>query len=168
MNGAHVVQQILLGIWMNAPVWVWPLLVGLILLGLAASRPRRSPVFLNLAIPLLGLLSLNSIASLPRADIAFAFGVAGYAAGAVWAYGRQGRLITGVEGRYVLLRGEWITLACVMVIFWSNFAAGVVQSVAAQAYEGAVFSALFTICVAGAAGVFLGRSVRTYQEWRRA
>ena len=49
----------------GAPVWVWPLLVGLIVVGVRAMRDREAPLWLIYTLPLMGVLSLNAVRGLP-------------------------------------------------------------------------------------------------------
>jgi hypothetical protein len=65
----------------GAPVWVWPLCVVLVLVGLRARRERLAPAGLIYALPLLGLMAVRSVMALPAAGaIWLVFGLA-YALG---------------------------------------------------------------------------------------
>lgn len=48
----------------SIPIWVFPLFLLLLILGLRASKTRRVPIAVIYALPLLGILTLNNIVSL--------------------------------------------------------------------------------------------------------
>jgi len=52
-------------IFTGAPIWVWPFLVVLIIIGMRARRDRKASAFLIYAMPLLGILALRSTNALP-------------------------------------------------------------------------------------------------------
>ncbi len=147
----------------GAPVWVWPLLLLLILVGLRARQARSVPVVLIYLLPLLGLLALRSTAALPADNwIWLVFG-GGYAAG-VWAgHHLQARWVRAREGARVRLAGENLTLVVMMVIFWANFAGGVLREVAPAVYGMAAFQVILVLLVAASAGSFAGRALRVWR-----
>ena len=160
------IVEIAAGIWENAPVWVWPLLLLLLALGLLSTRTRRSPIALMVLLPLLGLLSVNAILGLPQASFALLPAFGGYALGTVWAFRRQKRWILGFERGFVRLRGEWLTLITLMLVFWSNFTAGVAEAIGGDIYQSPLFSVLFALIIASVSGTFLGRTARVVWAWR--
>lgn len=143
----------------GAPLWVWPLLALLVFTGLRARQERMAPVLLIYLMPLLGLLALRSVAGLPAGGwVWLVFGVF-YCAG-VWAgQALQARWILERRGRMVRLAGENLTLVVVMVVFWANYASGVLMTFAPEVLGNNVFQACFTVLVALATGSFAGRAL---------
>lgn len=79
-------SEIFPGIWRNAPVRVWPLLAGLVFIGLNAMRTRRSSAIPCLLLPLPGLLAANSISGLVHVPGNWPGFASGYLAGAALAF----------------------------------------------------------------------------------
>lgn len=151
-------SQWITGIATGAPIWVWPLLIVLILVGIRSSRDRTTSAYLYYGLPLLGIMSLGSIFGQPNAVVAwFSFGV-GYFLGMVLAYTWQSNWLIEKSGVRLTLKGEWFTLAMMMVIFWSNFVNGVLLAVAPTLQTNPIFTAIYTLCIGFAAGSFLGRA----------
>lgn len=148
------------GILGGAPVWVWPLLVLLLFLGYKASKPRQTSVILFYFLPFLGLISINNVTRLPFQTMAWTcFGI-GYVAGAVGAYALQNKWLLGKQGRIISLSGEWFTMLVLMVIFWMNFASGMMKAISPGIYSTQEFIALFALLVGAASGSFLGRALK--------
>ncbi len=57
-------SDILIGIWQNAPVWVWPLFFVLLAIGLIAMKTRNSSIIPYFFYPLFDLTAGNDIAGL--------------------------------------------------------------------------------------------------------
>lgn len=148
------------GILSGAPIWVWPLLIVLLFIGYKASKPRQTSVILFYYLPLLGLISINSVTSLPFQKVAWiCFGI-GYVAGAAGAYTLQNKWLLGKQDKTILLSGEWFTMLVLMVIFWMNFTGGMVEAVSPGVYSTQGFIALFALLVGAASGSFLGRALK--------
>jgi ACR3 family arsenite efflux pump ArsB len=62
----------------------------------------------------------------------------------------------------VQLAGEGLTLCVMMLMFWANFAGGVLQTVAPQIYGSSLFHVIFVAVLATASGSFAGRAVRVW------
>jgi hypothetical protein len=145
----------------NAPIWVWPLFLLLLVIGLRASRPRKAPLLLILALPLLGVLSLRTLGGLPAPVWGWAVWIGALIIGGVIGARLQSRWLIAREGRWVSLRGEWLTLTAMMLLFWSNFATGVLQAVAPGVLAAPVFVAALACVLGLCAGSFLGRAIHT-------
>lgn len=142
----------------NAPIWIWPLLVLLVLIGLRASRDRAAPIWLLCILPFLGLLSLNAVNGLsPIANVWLVFAVS-YGIGAGLGYRFQRGIIISKTSSHVHLRGEWLTLLVLMVIFWMNFVGGFLNAVFPSVYASTVFHMMFAAIAGLAAGSFMGRA----------
>ncbi|MCF6320560.1 MAG: hypothetical protein L3J32_02185 [Rhizobiaceae bacterium] len=150
---------------MGPPVWVWPLLAGLLILGLRASKTRRVPIILIYLLPLLGLISINAVVGLERQLIAWIVYFAAYGIGVFAGFAKQAKWLLAKESGRVRLAGEWITLSAMMTIFWVNFIVGTVGAVNPQLLSNAGFIAVSVGLIACASGSFLGRALRVY--WTR-
>ena len=150
-------------IFTEAPIWVWPLLLLLVFVGLRARKKRSVPVVLIYALPLMGVMALRSVFALSAPTAVWAVFALAYGAGAVAGYRLQVRWILGRVGRRVKLSGEYLTLTVMMVIFWANFVGGVLGAVAPDLYQTLIFQGVFAAIVAAASGSFLGRSLRVWR-----
>lgn len=148
----------------NTPVWALPLFFVLLALGLRASRRRQVPVLLLYALPLLGLLTLNNIASLSQGPWIWLVALAIYALGGALGRRLQTGWIIARHGARVDVAGEWITLTAMMVLYCAGFVLGVLRVVAPEAPGHPAFAVAFTAIVCLASGQFLGRAIATYQS----
>ena len=151
------------GIFQNAPIWVWPLLLVLIGVGVMSSRERSTKSWVLYVLPVLGILAINAVARLPAQNwIWGVFGLA-YLCGAYGGFRFQQRIVLDKSAGSVRLAGEWLTLLVLMVIFSMNFAAGMTADVSPDLYGSPNFHIVFA-CVEGlASGSFLGRALWVYR-----
>ncbi|WP_456386579.1 hypothetical protein [Profundibacter sp.] len=150
------------GILTGAPIWVWPLLAVLIALGVLASKTRTRPCLPIYLYWLLGFLSLNAVNSLAPAPVIWvAFGAA-YVLGAGLGYQFQGRIIINKSTGRITLKGEWLSMVVLMVIFWMNFVGGVINAVSPDIYASSTYHAVFAMVAGIAAGTFIGRALRVF------
>lgn len=147
----------------GAPVWVWPLLAVLLIVGMRARHMRTVPAGLVYALPLLGIMALRSVAALPAGGWIWAIFALAYGAGAWGGYLLQRGWILGHEDGRVRLAGEWLTLTVMMVIFWANFAGGFLRAVTPAVYGGAIFMIVFAGLLAACGGSFAGRALRVWR-----
>ena len=155
------------GVWENAPIWVWSLLVVLIVIGVMASRDRRSSAIPYFFLPLLGLLSLGSIRDLgfmPFNWVSFALF---YTLGAIWGHWLQDRLVLGKNGMRLNLAGEWWTLLVLMLIYFSNFMRGMMSVVSPETLDSLIYTLVFAAVIGAASGSFLGRGLAILRMGRR-
>ena len=132
----------------QAPLWVWPLLALLIVAGLRALRDRRAPIWLTYAMPAFVLLALRTLGTLePGISAWVIFGVVWGIAGLL-GYRIARRWVLYREGSRVHLRGEVVTLVALMVIFWANFAAGVLDATAPEVLHSSFGLGLFAAVLA--------------------
>ncbi|MGC1505133.1 MAG: hypothetical protein WA782_13475 [Sulfitobacter sp.] len=148
----------------GAPIWVWPLLALLIFVGLRARQERTAPALLIYLLPLLGLLALRSVAALPAGVWVWLVFVLFYGLGACAGHHLQSRWLLDREGRMVQLAGENLTLLVMMIVFWANFAGGVLLAVAPDVYDNSMFQAGFAAILALSAGTFAGRAFRVWRH----
>lgn len=146
----------------GAPIWVWPLLALLVFAGLRARQDRTAPVALVYGLPALGFLGVRSTAALSAEGWIWLLFAVCYVFGCWGGYQLQRRWVLGREGRVVHLAGESLTLCVMMLMFWANFAGGVLQTVAPQIYGSSLFYVIFVAVLASASGSFAGRAVRVW------
>jgi len=147
----------------GAPIWVWPLLASLLFLGLRSSRTRMVPAGLVYAMPILGLLSLHGLAGLhPAPQIWLTFALA-YLTGCATGLSLGRSWIIGRDGNRLHIKGEWLTLAQVLVIFLLNFITGYLRAVAPAVLIGFAFPAGFALIAGLSAGLFAGRALAAWQ-----
>lgn len=144
----------------RTPVWVWPLLIGLVFLGLRSTKDRVGPIWLYYAIPLIGLMGLRTIFSLPQGPVVWIGFAMAFLIGATVGYRLQVKWIIEKLAQTVRVRGEWFTFAMIMVLFLSNFVLGVTRGVSPLTVSNPVFLALFVTVIGFASGSFTGRSLR--------
>lgn len=144
----------------NVPVWVWPLFIVLIFLGLRASKDRSVPLFIMYLLPLMGLISINTLVGLPSQIIVWSVYVAGFCLGATMGFQMQGRWIISYLDRKLRVRGEWLTLTVMMIIFSASFVNGILSVVAPTIVDNVVFIAIFVGVLSAATGFFTGRAAR--------
>jgi hypothetical protein len=147
----------------GAPIWVWPLLAVLVIVGMRARHERTVPVVLLYGLPALGILALRSTAVLPAGAAIWCIFVLAYAAGIWGGYALQKRWLLGRKGKRAQLAGEGLTLLVMMVIFWANFVGGVLQAVAPEVYTNTIFHIVFVALIAVGGGSFSGRALRVWK-----
>ncbi|MCX7560550.1 hypothetical protein OS190_13315 [Sulfitobacter sp. F26204] len=149
-----------LAIIFGTPIWVWPLLAFLIGYGIRASRDRDTSVWPVYLVPLLGLITLKTIITAPGGQSVWIAYVAAYALAAVAGFGLQRRWLVEKHDRRVTLKGEWLTFAVVMILFWSNFAYGVTRAIAPDVITQVSNQVVYAVVVAFASGSLLGRALQ--------
>lgn len=145
----------------NVPVWVWPLLIGLLAVSLRATRTRTAPLLLVYCLPLLGLLSLQTILSLNALTIAITSFAIAYVLGAWIGHAKQACYITEKSSRSVTAKGEWMTLITVMGLFSLNFIHGAVSGMTPETTITALYAAALSGIAGLISGTFIGRAIRT-------
>lgn len=142
------------------PLWVWPLLAGLTLLGLRATRDRRAPVILIYALPFLGLMSLSRALGLPASEAALTALLLAFLIGAGLGWWAQPRWTIARDTRHVTLRGEWVTLPTLLGLFAINFGMGMAQGMAPAIVADPVTAAAFGALAGLLSGSLAGRALR--------
>ena len=147
----------------ETPVWVWPLFILLVVLGLRARHERMVPIALFYTLPLLGLSALNAVSGLSAGTAIWAVFAAAYGVGAYGGYLVQRHWVLGRVGTKVRLSGESLTLTMMMLVFGANFVGGFLEAVAPQVYAGTLFQGIFAAVVAVSSGSFAGRALRVWR-----
>jgi hypothetical protein len=153
-------MQIINGILSGAPIWVWPLLIAMIFIGYKSTKDRTVSIILFYCLPFLGFITLNSIFSLPLQSVAWGAFAVGYLLGAIIAFRLQELWLVKKKDNRVSVKGEWLTMGVLMVIFWANFVGGAMQATRYDAYASIPFVAIFALFIGAASGTFLGRCIR--------
>lgn len=154
----------LLSILKGAPLWVWPLLALLIYFGLKATRQRTSFTLPIYFLPLLAIISVNAVNSLPASNYVWLAFAITYSIGAWIGFGFQKTIVLEKSGNKAVLAGEWVTFTVLMIIFWMNFFGGVTKALSPSIYGSTIFHAIFAAVAAFAAGLFLGRAIRVFKH----
>jgi hypothetical protein len=145
----------------NTPIWVWPLLAGLVWYGLRASGLRTTSALAVYCLPLLGLISLREVMAAGGQamllwSVAWIFGLA-------IGYVMQKRWLLEKDGLRVTLQGEWFTMGVLMTIFWLNYSTSVLRVIAPEIYAGPVWQLVFPIVIGLASGSFGGRALMVWR-----
>ena len=141
-----------------APPWVWPLLLLLLYIGWRASRPRETSLLFFYLMPLLGLISVNTLVRLPQASVALPAFAACWAIGAAAGHALQPRWLIAKRDGTVRLAGEWLTMSAILTIFCANFANGAVAALAPELARAPLYLLAFAGLTGLSSGSFLGRA----------
>lgn len=129
----------------GAPVWVWPLLIALIALGVSRRRDREMAVWRLLLLPaiLAGLSVFMAVSSqLTGSGLAAALAAAMAGAFAGWWSLRKAPAML-LDRNRVRVKGEVVSLIAILVIFVARFASGAVSTTHPELAQTPVISALF-------------------------
>lgn len=147
-----------LSILTQIPLWVFPVFLGLLVIGARASHERSAPVLLIHALPLIGLLTLHRAQEMGEAAVAAL--ALGWLAGAALGWALQPRWTIARDARRVRLRGEWVTLASVMILFFSSFALGMAEGIAPGSTASNGLALAFGLGAGAVSGSLAGRALR--------
>lgn len=153
-------SEIFIGIWQNAPIWVWPLFVLLLAIGLLAMRTRESSIIPYFFYPLFGLTAVNALVSLGHVTTSWIVFACCYVVGAMIAFRWQDGLILEKQGWNMRLQGDKITILVLMLIFFSNFVNGVVEATSPKLSDTLLYTAIIAGVIGLCSGSFTGRAVR--------
>lgn len=148
----------------QAPFWIWPLLAVLVSVGLRAMRDRRVPTWMIYTLPVLVVLALHSVAGVEPGVPGWAVFALVWAGSAFVGYRLAHHWVIERVNRHVRLRAEVLTLVALMVIFWANFAAGVLEAVAPAILHSVIGIGVFAGLLAAASGQFAGRALWTVRR----
>lgn len=85
-----------------------------------------------------------------------------YVLGAGLGYQFQRRIIIGKSAGRITLKGEWLSMAVLMMIFWMNFVGGVINAISPDIYASTAYHCVFAAVAGMAAGSFIGRALRVF------
>jgi len=149
---------------LKAPIWVWPLLAVLILLGVRSARPRtlsRAAVFVWPVIMI--TLSVNGVVSTYGANAAaweswLCGFVAGIAIGGIFGPG-AGAVRYNAQTRRFDVPGSWMPLVLMLMLFCTRFAIGVANARFPQIVGTPGFLATVGLALGTCSGAFAARSI---------
>ena len=152
----------LMAILQHTPVWVYVLFVALLGLGWMQSRDRVVPYFKAYVLPcMMVVFSMYGVAS------AFGMGIGVIA----WSIGMMIVMALGIriktfynaiyieERNAFAIKGSWLWLALMMVIFWLKFAVGVVLARELKFVSEPWFILGISLCYGLLSGIFLVRVI---------
>ncbi|KPD13074.1 hypothetical protein AN476_07145 [Phaeobacter sp. 11ANDIMAR09] len=158
----NAMAELTLGILTGAPIGVWPLLALLIALGLLCSRDRQISLLSQIPVPLIALINLPSLLALEAYRLAFISWGLAYLCGILGGFWKQGHWTLARTGLRVMAAGEWFSLTALMLLFWANFANGLVASLFPELAAMASFQILYLALLGVLSGSFLGRLLRMF------
>ena len=156
----------------QAPVWVWPLLAGLVALGLSQRRDRTIALPRAAIVPLvmagLSLLGVSSaFGTQPAALLAWALGMAGGVvladAGGLWS-----GIVWSAPQRRLRVPGSWVPLALILAVFVTKFAVGAITATQPLLRAAPMFGIAVGCAYGLLSGMFLARGVAMWKAVRRA
>lgn len=145
----------------NVPLWVYPLFILLLVIGLRASKDRSVPIIVIAALPLLGIMTLRNIIILAPPEWVWSIAALTYAIGIIAGMRLQKNWVISRSSRMASVKGEWITLAAMMVIFAAGFVNGFLTVILPDIAQSSSFAALFTAITCLPPGLFMGRAITT-------
>jgi uncharacterized membrane protein len=145
----------------GAPVWVWPLLVALVALGISRMREREMPVWRLLLLPAL-LVSVSVLTTLfgglnAAALLALSAGIALGAMVGSWTM--RDVEVHRLAGNRVRVRGESVSLMAILAIFASRFAAGMLEATGSSVPELPGMAELFVLIPVFLAALMAARAL---------
>jgi hypothetical protein len=155
--------QILMQILRGTPVWVYPLFLGLIVLGYLQSKPREvAPARLAILPVALGVFSLSRVLGIfgpePLALAAWAAGTA-----AALLLNRALKQPAGTRWSEATgsfhVPGSWVPLALMMAVFFARYALAVSLAMAPGLAHSAGFAAASSFGFGLLSGIFLARAL---------
>lgn len=142
------------------PIWVPALFCLLAWVGLIAAKEREVPKFIYYLFPLLTVISIARVSTLPHSSIAWSVFFIGTGLGALIGYRLQRKWLLEDLGKRVLVSGEWFTMGAVMLLFFVQFLNGAIGGLAPSVASTVWFVAAIGLIVSMATGTFLGRAIR--------
>lgn len=155
---------------LNAPWWVWPILLAIVVLGLRATRRRLlNPVFLVVLPGAFAVVSLGVTLgrNLGHADVPLVW-IAGFAAGA--GFGWWGALRSDVyaQGTGVSVPGSWSVLVVPLLFFALQFWFGYLRFARPGLVDAMPYRLVAPFGGALMTGFFSGRAAGLFLLYRRA
>jgi hypothetical protein len=145
----------------KTPVWIYPLLSGLIVLGLIQTKDRSMGWLRTVLIPfgflIFSLYGVLSSFGLHAATTLLWLGgvLAGAAVGMALGVTAQ----PSSTARQVVVKGSWVPMAMIMGIFLTKYSVGVATALQVPALQTAQSAYLISLLYGVFSGVFVGRAV---------
>ncbi len=163
-----MLTQMLTQILRGTPVWVYPLFLGLVVLGYLQSRPREvAPARLAILPVVLGAFSLSRVLGTfgpePLALAAWAGGTAAaLLLNRVWQQPAGARW-TAASGTFHV-PGSWVPLALMMAVFFARYAVAVSLAMAPVLAHSGGFAIATSFAFGLLSGIFLARALRVWSQ----
>ena len=159
-----MLQQILI----RTPFYVWLILAGLLYRGYLSSKDREVDLWKLFLIP-----ALMPLLTIP--DLAIKFGQLGTTF-AIWAMAAvvtavltwqcsSPKVTLAAQPGKVLVRGSWLPLAAMMLVFFTKYALNIMLAVSPQARHDSVFAAVVCSLLGLFNGLFFGWLARDTTAW---
>lgn len=163
-----MLTQILTQILHGTPVWVYPLFLGLALLGYLQSKPRDvAPARLAILPVALAMFSLSRVLGTFGVEaLAIAAWVAGTAAALVLNRALKqpaGARWSAATGSFHV-PGSWVPLALMMAVFFARYAIAVSLAMAPGLVHSVGFAAAASFGFGLLSGIFLARALRVWSQ----
>lgn len=145
----------------GVPVWVWPLLVVLVALGISRMRDREMPVWRLLVLPAI-LIPISVLTALFGGMTATALLAltAGIVLGATTGWWTMRDLdVHRLSGNRIRVRGESVSLVAILAIFASRFASGMIEAIGSPLSELPGVAELFVLIPVFFAALMAARTV---------
>lgn len=154
----------------NAPWWVWPILLMIVALGLRATRRRRlNPVFLVVLPASFALVSLGLLLSRNAGHgEVLAFWSLGFVAGAAIGWWESTGAEVYPEGEGVSVPGSWSVLVVPLLFFLLQFRLGYLRAAAPALLDVMPWRVAAPLGGALMTGFFAGRAAALFRLYRRA
>jgi len=144
----------------RAPIWVWPLLLWMIRVGVKAMRARTVAIWFYWFLPFFALLSVRGRVEAAAPEVDLPVFACAYALGLAFGHWFQGGVIVERTAKLVSVKGEPLTLIMMMAIFWMNFAAGVIEVISPDLMANHVTIVILAAISGAVSGQFAGRALR--------
>lgn len=157
------------GILLNAPWWVWPILLTVVLLGLRAARRRRlNPFFLVVLPGAFAAVSLGATLgrNLAHPDVP-AVWILGFLAGGGFGWWGAIRAEVWPEGEGVSVPGSWSVLVVPLLFFALQFWFGYLRAAHPGLVETMPYRLVAPFGGALMTGFFTGRAAALFLLYRR-
>lgn len=155
---------------LNAPWWVWPILLMIVVLGLRATRRRLlNPVFLVALPGAFAVVSLGLMLERGResADLSLAWAL-GFALGAGLGWSGAIRSEVRAERGGVSVPGSWSVLVVPLLFFALQFWFGYLRAASPGLVETMPYRLVAPFGGALMTGFFAGRAAALFRLYRRA
>ena len=113
------------GIFNNAPLWVWPLLLILVVLGLRETKTRQVNKISFYFLLLISLIGIRGIIGLEHQYYAYISCLVFFSLGVGFGMYFQNEHIMEVHEKKLAVKGEWLTISILLIIYFSNFIKGI-------------------------------------------
>ena len=152
----------------NTPIWVWPLFIFLIFIGLKCTKTRVIKLSFLYIMPSVYLaLSLRNIITIDANIIIFAGWLGGILCASYIGWQLHHNVIISADHKNKLIRlpGEWMTFGLIIVYFSIRYYYGYKTNITPEITKDIQFMSMINIIFGAATGLFFGRAIRIIQKY---